>query len=59
LRCRFDLSDSVSDDANDVPPFLASILHDLNDDLKFARFIRNQAVTQGLSVVEKLNSGVR
>lgn len=54
-----DLSDTIADNANDLPPDVADVLHDLVPRELIGSFIRKQAQTQGLTVTEQLDAGVR
>jgi hypothetical protein len=58
----FDLSTTVSDNANDLPANIASLLHEFHTELQWleiGNFMRNQSKTQGLSITEQLDAGVR
>eukprot|EP00051_Salpingoeca_urceolata_P020692 m.313741 g.313741 ORF g.313741 m.313741 type:complete len:150 (+) comp19664_c0_seq23:4575-5024(+) len=54
----FDLSTTVSDGANDLPPDVAWVLHEFHDFVP-GHFIRDQAKTQGLNITEQLENGIR
>lgn len=54
----FDLSTTVSDGTNDLPPPIAWVLHEFHD-LVPGQFIRNQSKTHGLNLTEQLNNGIR
>mmetsp|Transcript_42983 Transcript_42983/g.69870 ORF Transcript_42983/g.69870 Transcript_42983/m.69870 type:complete len:500 (+) Transcript_42983:21-1520(+) len=58
----YDLSRRISDGANDLPPSVSWILHEIAPILGIAevgQFIRSQAVTQRLNITEQLENGVR
>jgi hypothetical protein len=55
-----DLSTTFSGHANDVPPALAWLLHTFGSIIPtVGAFGRSQAKTQGLSITQQLNSGIR
>ena len=54
----YDLSTTISDGANDLPPAISWILHEFSN-LTPGDFIRDQAVTQSLTLTEQLNAGIR
>ena len=54
-----DLSDRIADNANDISPRLAKILHDLAPQELIGSFIRDQATSQALYVTELLQAGTR
>ena len=56
----YDLSTVFSGHANDIPPSLAWILHNFGSLVPtVGAFGRSQAKTQGLSITEQLESGIR
>jgi len=58
----YDLSDTVSDNANDLPSTVSWILHELEPivgAVGAGDFIREQAQTQGLSMKAQLEAGIR
>lgn len=55
----FDLSDTVADDANNVPPAISWLLHEFRDFADVGKVIRNQSVTQGVNLTTMLDGGVR
>lgn len=55
----YDLSTTVSDDANDLPPQVSWWLHELKDFAGMAAFVRQLSKTQGLNITEQLNAGIR
>jgi hypothetical protein len=54
-----DLSETIADNANDLPPELADLLHEFVPRELIGSFIRTQAQTQGLTITEQLSAGVR
>ena len=54
----WDLSETVSDGSNDIPPVIAWVLHEFHD-LTPGHFIKNQSRTQGLSMTQQLENGIR
>lgn len=58
----YNLSTTVADNANDLPDALAHILHEYHAELNWleiGHFMRNQSRSQGLSITEQLNAGIR
>ena len=55
----WDLSTTVSDNANDLPPWLSYLLHDLGNVADAGEFIHQQAKSQNLNMTEQLNAGIR
>ena len=58
----YDLSTTVADHSNDIPDYIAWFLHEIGpliDKLKIGDWIRRQAKSQGLTITEQLNSGIR
>eukprot|EP00672_Neobodo_designis_P021524 CAMPEP_0174851594 /NCGR_PEP_ID=MMETSP1114-20130205/23273_1 /TAXON_ID=312471 /ORGANISM="Neobodo designis, Strain CCAP 1951/1" /LENGTH=473 /DNA_ID=CAMNT_0016086139 /DNA_START=102 /DNA_END=1523 /DNA_ORIENTATION=- len=55
----FDLSTSISDNANDLPPPIAALLHDLHDFAGLAAAVRRQATTQHGNLTQQLDAGMR
>lgn len=56
----YDLSSTVADDANDMPPWASVLLHVFHDDVKLlGEFIRRHAQTQVLTAREQLEAGAR
>jgi hypothetical protein len=58
----YDLSYIVSDGANDLPPSLAWVLHTFGPIIgvkQVGEFIKDQAQTQGLSMKQQLEAGMR
>eukprot|EP00049_Salpingoeca_infusionum_P017911 m.354925 g.354925 ORF g.354925 m.354925 type:complete len:471 (+) comp17136_c0_seq1:67-1479(+) len=53
-----DLSTTIADGSNDIPPALAWVLHEFHE-LEPGNFIRNQSKTQGLNMTEMLETGLR
>eukprot|EP00005_Dracoamoeba_jomungandri_P009552 CAMPEP_0174264720 /NCGR_PEP_ID=MMETSP0439-20130205/23612_1 /TAXON_ID=0 /ORGANISM="Stereomyxa ramosa, Strain Chinc5" /LENGTH=460 /DNA_ID=CAMNT_0015350749 /DNA_START=157 /DNA_END=1535 /DNA_ORIENTATION=+ len=55
----YDLSETIADNANDIPPWLADLLHYLIPDALVGSFLRDQAKCQGLNLTQQLNNGIR
>ena len=58
----FDLSTTVADEANDIPSWLAYFLHDIRPLINIwqvGEFIHNQSKSQGLTITEQLDTGIR
>ena len=55
----WDLSETVSDGANDLNPTLSWVLHMFKSIFGIGGFIRDQAKTQGLDMVQQLDNGIR
>ena len=58
----YDLSTRISDGANDLPPAIAWVLHELGPILgiaKVGQYIRSQAQTQRLDITAQLDNGLR
>jgi hypothetical protein len=58
----YDLSTTISDNANDISQTLAWILHELApilNILEIGEFVRTLAVTQGLNITQQLDAGIR
>lgn len=53
------MSTTISDNANDMSPTLAWILHLFKDFLDVGTFVRNLAKTQGLNITQQLDAGMR
>lgn len=53
-----DLSTTFSDGGNDLPPAISWILHEFRD-LAPGPFVRNQSKTQGLTMTQQLEAGMR
>jgi hypothetical protein len=54
-----DLSTTIADDANDLEPWEAYVLHDLRNFADIGSFIRYQATSQGLTLTRLLDAGIR
>jgi len=57
----YHLSDRIADNANDIPPALAALLHDIiRPPVAFVgTFIKSMAVTQRLNLTQQLDAGIR
>jgi hypothetical protein len=55
----YDLSETFSDNANDLPPALAALLHDLHDFAGIGEAVRRQAATQQANITQQLDAGIR
>lgn len=53
-----DDSDTVADNANSLPPALSWLFHEFRC-CSPGKFIRNQSITQGLTLTDQLNNGIR
>lgn len=58
----FDMSTTIADEANDIPAWMAHVLHDIAPLINIwqvGEFIHNQSKSQGLTITEQLDSGIR
>eukprot|EP00127_Corallochytrium_limacisporum_P005776 Clim_evm155s210 gene=Clim_evmTU155s210 len=58
----YDLSDVLADNANSMPPWVSKMIHDFQSVIslkKVGAFVKEQAVTQGLTISDQLNQGIR